>query len=214
MRPDSTKTRLIKTRLLLLGTGALALATLVACGPQQADSTAVPASVPAVTEPTPATPPAPADTPSQTEEALAEPPPMETTDAAPAPDASPEAAEDAVRRYYAAINAKDYATAYALWGNNGAASRQTYEVFAHGYAKTTGVQAQVGKAFGAEGAAGSRYIQVPIDLAATQADGSSRHYRGNFTLRAVMADGATPQQRQWHLDSADLEGYEPAPAKP
>lgn len=126
-------------------------------------------------------------------------------------DATPAAAEDTVRRYYAAINAKDYAAAYALWSNGGAASRQTFDAFAGGYANTTTVQATVGKAFDPEGAAGSRYIQVPIELASRRSDGSTRHYRGSFTLRAVMADGATPGQHQWHLDSVDIEGYEPAP---
>lgn len=120
------------------------------------------------------------------------------------------AAEDTVRRYYAAINARDYAGAYALWGQDGAASRQTYEAFAGGYAKTRAVQATVGKAFAAEGTAGARYIQVPIDLASQRSDGDTRHYRGHFTLRAATADGATPSQRQWHLHAADIEGYEPA----
>lgn len=124
-------------------------------------------------------------------------------------DGTPAAAEDTVRRYYAAINAKDYRSAYALWGNGGAASRQTYQAFAGGYRTTASVQASVGKPFEPEGAAGSRYIQVPIELSSRRSDGSTRHYRGSFTLRAVVADGATPQQRQWHLDSADIEGYEP-----
>lgn len=204
MRPDS-----FPTRLLLLGLTTAGLSMLVACGPgpdQQARADALPTT----SAPTPATPPASPDTGSQTEDALAEPPPMQPP--APVDGAGPDAesAQDTVRRYYTAINAGDYATAYALWGRDGAASRQPFDVFAKGYAKTRHVEAKIGEAFDAEGAAGSRYIQVPVDLAAQQADGSTRHYRGNFTLRAVMADGAPAKDREWHLDSADLEGYEPS----
>lgn len=191
-------------RVLLLGSALGIGLMLAACEPpardQAAVSTAGPQAAPAATV---------SSAPQAATAAAAAPP-----EDASATEATPEAAESTLRRYYGAINAKDYAAAYALWGNGGQASRQTSEAFAHGYAKTLMVDAQVGKAFGAEGAAGSRYIQVPVELASAQADGSTRHYRGSFTLRAVMADGAPPQQRQWHLDSADIEGYEPdAPPK-
>jgi hypothetical protein len=204
---------LVRDRLLLLSAGALVMAALVACGP---DAPSTPAS-----NPPPAIEPAPASTPPASTvtvepstpapaDALEVPPAMATPDGTDARGGTtPAAAEDTVRRYYAAINARDYATAYALWSNGGAASRQRYEAFAGGYRTTTSVQATVGKASDPEGAAGSRYIQVPIELSSHRSDGSTRHYRGRFTLRAVLADGATPQQRQWHLDSADLEGYEP-----
>jgi hypothetical protein len=209
---------LIRSRLLLCSAGALAMAVLVACGP---DAPSTPAShrAPAVEHAPAPTPPAPAATAEPSPPAPADtaevPPAMTAPDGADSRnDATPAAAEDTVRRYYAAINAKDYAAAYALWGNGGAASRQTYEVFADGYKTTVSVQATVGKALDPEGAAGSRYIQVPIELSSHRSDGGIRHYRGSFTLRAVMADGATPQQRHWHLDSADIEGYEPdAPPK-
>lgn len=139
------------------------------------------------------------------------PPPVPDADAAsdPPADATPAAAEATLRRYYAAINTHDYQAAYALWADDGAASHQSFQAFAQGYQHTRSVQATVGQAFDPEGAAGSRYIKVPIILATLRSDGSRRHYRGNFTLHAAVADGATPQQRRWHLDSADIEGYEP-----
>ncbi|MDQ1118550.1 MULTISPECIES: hypothetical protein [Pseudoxanthomonas] len=205
MRPDS-----MRIRMLMLGLLAAGITTLAACDPgkdRQARSGDAP---PATSAPTPATPPASAPSDSQTEDALAEPPPMQAAEVAIPGEPTAESAQDTVRRYYAAINAGDYAAAYALWSRDGAASRQPFDVFAKGYSKTRHVEARVGQAFDAEGAAGSRYIQVPVDLAALQADGSTRHYRGSFTLRAVMADGAPAKDRAWHLDSADLEGYEPS----
>ena len=119
--------------------------------------------------------------------------------------ATPSAARQVVIDYYAAIDARDYAKAYALWSDNGAASGQSYGHFSGGYANTRSVKAGVGEPFDEEGAAGSRYIQVPVELKALQRDGSERAYRGRFTLRAVMADGASEEQRHWHLASAEMQ---------
>lgn len=127
-------------------------------------------------------------------------------DATPSVDeATPAAAEAVVRAYYAAIDARDFAAAYALWSDGGAASGQSFEHFRNGYANTASVEAEVGAATDAEGAAGSRYIRVPMELRATQHDGSVRHYRGGFVLRAALADGASAEQRRWHLYSADIQ---------
>ena len=126
-------------------------------------------------------------------------------DQASSDQATPVAARQVVIDYYAAINARDYARAYALWSDNGAASGQSYEHFSGGYANTLSVKADVGEPVDEEGAAGSRFIQVPVELKASQRDGSERHYRGRFTLRAVMADGASEEQRRWHLASAEMQ---------
>jgi hypothetical protein len=92
-----------------------------------------------------------------------------------------------------------------MWSDDGAASGQTFAQFSGGYGNTRSVLASVGEPADEEGAAGSRYIQVPVQLTALQRDGSERRYTGRFTLRAVMADGATEQQRRWHLASAEMQ---------
>lgn len=107
--------------------------------------------------------------------------------------------------YYAAIDSRDYAKAYALWSDKGAASGQSFQHFSGGYANTRSVKADVGDPRDEEGAAGSRYIQVPVVLKAVQQDGSERDYRGHFILRAVMADGASEEKRHWHLASAEMQ---------
>ncbi|WP_163838705.1 hypothetical protein [Pseudoxanthomonas sacheonensis] len=153
---------------------------------------AAPTSMPAQQE-TAAPSPAPA---TETTPAIA----VETGDAA-----TPAAARQVVVDYYAAIDAGDHAKAYALWSDDGAASGQTFEHFSGGYANTKSVRAAVGEPTDEEGAAGSRYIQVPVELSALQRDGSERRYRGRFTLRAVVADGASDEQRRWHLASAEMQ---------
>ena len=127
------------------------------------------------------------------------------TNQASSDQATPAAARQVVIDYYAAINARDYARAYALWSDHGAASGQSYEHFSGGYANTVSVKADVGEPQDEEGAAGSRFIQVPVELKSLQRDGSERTYRGRFTLRAVMADGASEEQRHWHLASAEMQ---------
>lgn len=151
---------------------------------------------------------------TRTDDAAAAPPssiapatdPGPSTEAAGTGDqATPAAARQVVVDYYAAIDAGEYAKAYALWSDNGAASGQTFEHFSGGYANTRSVRAVVGDPADEEGAAGSRYIQVPVQLNAIQRDGSERRYRGRFTLRALVADGATLEQRRWHLASAEMQ---------
>ena len=107
--------------------------------------------------------------------------------------------------YYAALNAHDHKKAYALWGADGAASGQRFEHFSGGYANTESVEAEVGAATDESGAAGSRYISVPVELRAHQYNGVVRSYRGRFALRAVVAEGASEEQRRWHLDSAEMQ---------
>ena len=121
------------------------------------------------------------------------------------PSQSTAAAAAVVRDYYAAIDAGDYTRAYAVWSQDGAASGQSLQQFRDGYARTAAVAAEVGQPYAEEGAAGSRYIRVPVRIRATQRDGSVRRYQGDFILRAVMADGAGPGQRRWHLQAAELQ---------
>lgn len=117
---------------------------------------------------------------------------------------SPEAAVAAIRSYYTAINALDYASAYALWSDGGRASGQTPEQFAAGFAQTSTVMVDIGAPGPIDAAAGSRYIEVPVSLRAQQADGSIRRYEGRYVLRAAVVDGASQAQRAWHIASADL----------
>ena len=120
------------------------------------------------------------------------------------PDDNPDVAVAVLRDYYAAINARDYDTAYRAWSDGGRASGQSAQQFAAGFAGTEGVSVELGGPGPVEGAAGSRYVQVPVTLEARQADGSTRRYAGSYTLRMSVVDGATPEQRTWHIASADL----------
>lgn len=128
------------------------------------------------------------------------------------PPGAPDGVDAAVlvlRGYFAAINARDYATAYAQWSDGGRASGQSPQQFANGFADTQGVSVALGEPGPLEGAAGSRYVAIPATVAATQADGSLRHYAGSFSLRMTVVDGASQAQRNWQIASASLHEVHP-----
>jgi hypothetical protein len=36
-------------------------------------------------------------------------------------------------------------------------------------------------------------------------NGTHQHFVGTYTVRRAMVDGATPEQRRWHIYSAHLQ---------
>lgn len=144
------------------------------------------------------------------------PPPRDSSVDADRP-ASPEAAAPAqaavadtsgpvgvIRRYYAAINDRNYDTAYDLWGRGGAASAQTRGQFAAGFTQTAHVMVTIVDSVRVEGAAGSQYATVPVTVDAVLQSGERQHFAGSYTLRRVMVDGAPAEARRWHIESAQL----------
>jgi pectin methylesterase-like acyl-CoA thioesterase len=119
--------------------------------------------------------------------------------AAPSDTASPAAV---VRRYYEAINARNYAAAYALLSSGGRSRSQA--AFAAGFAETASVRATVSDRVTIEGAAGSQYATVPVDVDAVLRNGVEQHFTGTYTLRRSMVDGATPEQQSWRIYRGNL----------
>ena len=113
-------------------------------------------------------------------------------------------AVDVVRYYYDAIGKRQYDTAYALWEQSGEASGQTRSEFTAGFAQTASVRASIGESVRLEGAAGSQYATVPVTVDAVLNNGARQHFAGFYTLRRAMVDGATPEQRRWHIYLAHL----------
>jgi hypothetical protein len=117
---------------------------------------------------------------------------------------TPQDAVAVVRDYYAAIDARQYARAYALWSGGGNASGQTPQQFAGGFADTAQVAVETDAPGRIDAAAGSRYIEVPVVIRTTHADGSVHRYAGAYVLRRAVVDGASAEQRAWRIASADL----------
>ena len=108
-----------------------------------------------------------------------------------------------IQDYYSAINEHRYRDAYAHWERGGLASGKGFEEFRKGFEETERVEVSVVGATGRiEGAAGSRYIEVPVRIVARTRGGDRQEYSGKYTLRLSVVDGATPEQRSWHIYSA------------
>ncbi|HST08117.1 MAG TPA: hypothetical protein VLJ83_08085 [Gemmatimonadaceae bacterium] len=117
---------------------------------------------------------------------------------------STDSAAQVVLRYYDDIQRRDFAAAFALWSDGGRASGQSRDAFAAGFSQTSRVSATIAGPVSVEGAAGSQYATVPVDVDATLVDGKQQHFAGSYVLRRAMVDGATAEQRQWRIYSAAI----------
>ena len=158
----------------------------------------------------------PADTPLASDASVALPPEGMVDGAGIAPSSpgnegepTPADAVGLVRDYYAAINGGNFARAHALWSDGGSASGQSLQQFANGFTETTGVSVQIGEPGPVDAGAGSRHIEVPVAIDAKQRDGSMRQFVGAYVLRRTVVDGASTEQRQWRIASADLREVRP-----
>lgn len=111
------------------------------------------------------------------------------------PDA--DAAVAVLRDYYAALNARDFARAYRLWRQN----PQTPAQFADGFAGTTGVSVELGAPGPIDAGAGQRFVEIPVKLDATQADGRVDRYAGRVVLHRSAVEGGDPD---WRIERATL----------
>ncbi|MGU3391262.1 hypothetical protein [Sphingomonas sp. M1A8_2b] len=129
-------------------------------------------------------------------------PPMQGCGPAPK---SMEAAAAVVRRYYSAIDARDFDTAWSQWGNAGRPG-QTLAAFEAGFAHTRATRVTIGTLEPGSAGAGSVYQPVPVTVDSTLDDGSRQRFRGTYIVRRVNdVDGASADQLRWHLDSARLK---------
>jgi hypothetical protein len=134
--------------------------------------------------------------------AEAEPKPSQTPTQFEEPDVK--AATDIIRQYYAAINAGNFRKAYELWSEKGEASKKSFEEFRSGFAETSSVTVDIGKPGDMEGAAGSRYITIPVTIRAKLKNGKEQNFAGEYVLRRSVVDGATAEQRAWRIYSANI----------
>lgn len=115
------------------------------------------------------------------------------------------AAAAVVQRYYAAINARDFGTAWTQWGDAGRPG-QTLAAFTAGFAHTRATRVTIGTLEPGDGGVGSIYQPVPVTVDATLDDGTHQRFRGTYTIRRINdVDGASASQLRWHIGSAELK---------
>ncbi|MFL6843548.1 MAG: hypothetical protein ACJ8ER_01545 [Allosphingosinicella sp.] len=120
---------------------------------------------------------------------------------APIADKSAQGAAQVVQAYYALIEAGKYGEAWRLWGGDGEASGKSESAFAAQFEPYTEYHAEVGAPGEMEGAAGSSYVEVPVQTYGKRKDGTPFRERSTVTLRRVNdVPGSTEAQRRWHIN--------------
>lgn len=117
---------------------------------------------------------------------------------------SPEGAADVVSKYYELLNAGLADEASQLWAPGDRASgEQSSRQSAADYAKH---EVHIGEPGRIEGAAGSLYISIPVQIQATRKSGDPVPLSGEVTLRRSNdVPGATPEQLSWRIFRIDLQ---------
>jgi hypothetical protein len=125
-------------------------------------------------------------------EAATETPPIST---------SAEAAADVLKTYYRLIEAGRYDEAWRLrWESEGGDATD----FAAHFSDYAEYHATVGNPSEVQGAAGSSYVEVPVQLYGQMKGGESFGSAGTVTLRRVNdVPGATAAQRRWRIYTSE-----------
>lgn len=195
--------------LALVAVLAMAVALLVACGdddsgrlltPEATPTTATETAVPTATPfPTGDGVPGGTTTPTSTE----------TPSTGPSDGPGADEAVAVLDRYFSAIGTRNYEAAYVLWRGQGEASGQTLEEFVDGFGETASISWEIGEPGRIDPGAGQRYIEIPVRIVARTTSGESQQFEGSYVLhRTTDIPGATEEQRQWRIHSADVQPVE------
>jgi len=109
-------------------------------------------------------------------------------------------AHKVVTEYYALLAQRRYDDAWKLWADGGKASGRTSDEFARSFADVARYEPKVGGIGPMEGAAGSLFITVFVDVNGERTNGTPIHQKGWVGLRRVNnVPGATPDQLAWRI---------------
>ncbi len=126
-----------------------------------------------------------------------------------APKPTPESAVALIQNHYRKISEGRFEEAYKDWEGDGKASGKSLVAFINSYVQTPQVEVTPGAPSAIEGAAGSRYITIPVHVAAIKAGGFRTEYAGEYVLRYSVVEGAKPRW-QWRIYSQKLKRAAPA----
>ena len=128
---------------------------------------------------------------------------------APFTETSAQGAANVVQTYYGLLEAGRYGEAWRLWSDGGRASGMSEADFVASFGRYREYHARIGAPGEIEGAAGSLYVQVPVQVYGRLGDGRPFNMLGPVTLRRVNdVPGSTPEQRRWRIAES---GVRPRP---
>ena len=109
---------------------------------------------------------------------------------------SAQGAGQVLQRYFAFVESGNSAEASKLWSEG--AARLDLSPYKE-------VHANIGAPGEPEGAAGSIYVDIPVQLYGRAVAGKEFNARGKMTLRRVNdVPGSTASQREWHIYRSDF----------
>lgn len=121
---------------------------------------------------------------------------------APFSETSAQGAANVLQSYFALIEQRRFEEAWRLWSDEGRASGASEAAFGARFAGYREYHANIGAPGEIEGAAGSLYVEVPVQVYGRRADGTPFSAAGPATLRRVNdVPGSTEAQRRWHIAS-------------
>lgn len=125
---------------------------------------------------------------------------------APFSPTSAQGAGNVVQTYYALLAEGQYEEAWRLWTQGGQGSGMSADAFAASFGQYASYDANIGKPGAIEGAAGSLFVTVPVQIYGRKKSGEEVHELGEATLRRVNdVPGSTAEQRDWHIFRIDLK---------
>lgn len=188
---------------------SLAGCMLTACSPQPADNAVAPINASAdiddnisanavASAAAPLNPPAPGEPGGLAND-------MTPVSEAPFTQEGAQGAANVVQTYYALIGEGKYRRAWALWDDGGKASGMSPQAFAASFGRYSEYHANIGAPGAVDAGAGQRYVTVPVQAYGRMKDGRPFNLLGSVKLHRVAdIDGATAEQKQWRIRSADL----------
>jgi hypothetical protein len=188
--------------------GLGAALTLAACGPAPQRASSEPASAPSV----PVTPDYPLVEPIPPGQPGGLPDDRTPISEAPFTPTSPQGATNQMQLYFALIGEKKFDQAWELWNgeptDQANATGMTKAEFVADMNRYYQYSAQVGAPGETDGAEGSIFITVPVQIYGRLKTGEAFHHAGAATLRRVNdVDGSTERQRQWHISKIETTPY-------
>lgn len=121
----------------------------------------------------------------------------------PIDEKSAEGAAQVLQTYYALIEAGRYDEAWAL-RSPGASGPESKAAFVRSFAPYAEYHATIGTPGPIQGAAGSLYVEVPVQTYGRMKEGTPFSSAGTVTLRrANDVPGSTAAQRRWHIYARD-----------
>lgn len=117
------------------------------------------------------------------------------------PDSGQGAAQ-VVQGYYGLLEEKRFEDAQDLWNPTGAIGQQDDAHFAARFRGFSEIHANIGAPSAPEGAAGSLYVSVPVQIyGRLAANGKPWYALRQVILRRVNdVPGSTAEQRRWHIE--------------